>query len=69
MRTGVSYMGHHNPKHLTTDLRAMRELQLDEIFVCMQENDFVNFPGKVNFTPQIAQEHGIRPLALFWGAL
>ena len=49
MRTGVSYMGHHNPKHLTTDLRAMRELQLDEIFVCMQENDFVNFTGKVNF--------------------
>lgn len=69
MRTGVSYMGHHNPKHLITDLRAMRDLQLDDLFVCMQENDFVHFPGKVQFTPQLAREQGIRPLALFWGAL
>jgi hypothetical protein len=69
MRTGVSYMSHHNPKHIATDLRAMRELGLDEIFVCCQENDFLWFPGKVKFTPQIAKEHGIRPLALFWGAL
>lgn len=69
MRTGVAYMGHHNPKHLTTDLRAMRELQLDDVFVCLQENDFVHFTGKLNFTPQIARDHGVRPLALFWGAL
>lgn len=69
MRTGVSYMSHHNPKHIVTDLRAMQELQLDEIFVCCQENDFIWFPGKVKFTPQLAKEHGIRPLALFWGAL
>src|SRR5690606_20071631 len=51
------------------DLRAMQELQLDEIFVCCQENDFIWFPGKVKFTAQLAKEHGIRPLALFWGAL
>lgn len=69
MRTGVAYMGHHNPTHLTTDLRAMRELQLDDVFVCLQENDFVHFTGKLNFTPQIARDHGVRPLALFWGAL
>lgn len=69
MRTGVSYMGHHNPKHLTTDFRAMRDLQLDEVFVCLQENDFVIFPGKIRFAPESAREQGIRPLALFWGAL
>lgn len=69
MRTGVSYMGHHNPKHLASDFRAMQELQLDEAFVCMQENDFVIFPGKIRFAPQVAKDHGIRPLALFWGAL
>lgn len=69
MRIGVSYMSHHNPKHIVTDMRAMRELQLDEIFVCCQENDFVTFPGKVKFTPQVAREHGIRPLALHWGVL
>jgi hypothetical protein len=69
MRTGVSYMSHHNPRHIATDLRAMQEVQLDEIFVCCQENDFLWFPGKVKFTPQIAREHGIRPLIIFWGAL
>lgn len=69
MRTGVSYMGHHNPKHLATDFRAMQELQLDEVFVCMQENDFVHFPGKIQFAPALAKEHGIRPLAIIWGAL
>ncbi len=69
MRTGVSYMGHHSPKHLATDFRAMRELQLDEVFVCLQENDFITFPGKVRFAPELAREQGIRPLALFWGAL
>lgn len=69
MRTGVSYMGQHNPKHLATDFRAMQELQLDEVFVCMQEQDFVHFPGKIHFAPQVAKEHGIRPLAITWGAL
>lgn len=69
MRTGVSYMSHHNPRHIATDLRAMQALQLDEIFVCCQENDFIWFPGKVKFTAQLAKDHGIRPLALFWGAL
>jgi len=69
MRTGVSYMGHHSPKHLTIDFQAMRELQLDEVFVCLQENDFITFPGKVRFAPELAKEQGIRPLALFWGAL
>jgi hypothetical protein len=47
----------------------MQELQLDDVFVCMQENDFVHFQGKVKFTPAVARDHGIRPLALFWGAL
>ena len=69
MRTGVAYMGHHNPKHLISDFREMRALQLDEAFVCLQENDFVHFTGKLKFTPQIAREHGVRPIALFWGAL
>ncbi|MCC9076701.1 hypothetical protein FKZ61_011335 [Litorilinea aerophila] len=69
IRTGVAYMGHHNPKHLATDLRAMQELQLDDVLVCLQENDFVHFTGKVHFTPSIAREAGLRPLAIFWGAL
>lgn len=69
MKTGVSYMGHHNPKHLATDFQAMSELQLDDVFICMQENDFIYFPGKIKFGPTLAKEAGIRPLAIFWGAL
>jgi hypothetical protein len=33
MKTGVSYLGHHNPKHMATDFRAMQELQLDDLFL------------------------------------
>lgn len=69
MRTGVSYMGHHNPRHLETDLCEMKDLELDDVFVCLQENDFRHFTGKIDFSPRIAAEFGIRPIALFWGAL
>jgi len=69
MRTGVSYMGHHNPKHLKTDLWEMKAHQIDDVLVAAQENDFVHFTGKLDFTPAIAREAGVRPLAIFWGAL
>jgi hypothetical protein len=69
MITGVSYMGHHNPRYLAADLAAMRALGLDDLFVCLQENDFRYFTGKVRFTPDLARGVGLRPLALFWGAL
>lgn len=69
MRLGVSYMGHHNPKHLRSDLREMQELGLDDVLVSIQENDFIYFRGKLNFTPRIALDAGLRPLAIFWGAL
>jgi len=69
MKTGVSYMGHHNPKHIQTDIREMRRLGLDDVLLAAQENDFVHFTGKIRFTPQIAKDHGLRPIAIFWGAL
>ena len=69
MRTGVSYMGHHNPRHLETDIQEMAELRLDDVLLSAQENDFVHFTGKLRFTPKIARDHGIRPIAIFWGAL
>ena len=69
MRTGVSYMGHHNPKYLNLDLGEMKELQLDDVLLAAQENDFIYFPGKLEFTPKIAVEYGLRPIAIFWGAL
>ncbi len=69
MRTGVTYMGHHNPKHLRTDLEEMASLGCDDVLVAAQENDFVYFTGKLGFTPRIIKELGMRPIAIFWGVL
>ena len=69
MRIGASYMSHHNPKHIESDIREMRELGFTDVMVAMQENDFVHFTGKLNFTPKIAADHGLMPIAIFWGAL
>ncbi|MCL5270154.1 MAG: hypothetical protein M1457_06315 [bacterium] len=69
MRTGVSYMGHHNPIHIREDLREMKALGLSDVLVAAQENDFVWFPGKLTFSAAIAHDMGLRPLAIFWGAL
>lgn len=69
MRTGVSYMGHHNPQHIKTDIVEMVALRLDDVLLACQENDFVHFTGKLDFTPKIAKDHGLRPIAIFWGVL
>jgi hypothetical protein len=69
MKTGVSYMGHHNPKHIEADMREMQRLRLDDVLLSAQENDFVHFMGKIEFTPRLARDYGIRPIAIFWGAL
>jgi hypothetical protein len=69
MRTGVSYMGQHDQAHLTHDVRQMQALRLDDLFLAIQENDFHYFPGKISLTPRIAADHGLRTVAIFWGAL
>ncbi len=69
MRTGVSTMGHHDPKFIEADIAEMQSLGLDDVLVAIQENDFAYFPGKINFTPTIARDYGLRPVAIFWGVL
>ncbi len=69
MRTGVSYMGQHDIRYIDQDLREMKGLRLDDCFLAIQENDFAYFPGKLEYTPKIAADYGIRPIAIFWGAL
>lgn len=69
MITGVSYMGHHHPRHLAADFAAMQQLGLDDVFICLQENDFRYYTGKVRFAPDLATSAQLRPLALLWGAL
>lgn len=69
MKSGVSYMGHHNPKFLEIDLLEMKRLMLDDVLLAAQENDFVHMTGKLEFAPRIAEDYGIRPVVIFWGAL
>lgn len=69
MRTGVSYMGHHNPRHMETDLKDIKSLGCDDVLLAAQENDFVYMKGKIDFFPRIAKENGLNPLAIFWGAM
>lgn len=69
MRTGVSYMGQHDWEYLKQDIREMQTLQLDDVFLALQENDFRYFPGKISLSPKIATENGMRSIAIFWGAL
>ena len=69
MRTGVSYMGHQDPQYIEADLGEMKGLQLDDVLLAAQENDFLYFPGKLRYTSEIARDLGLRPVAIFWGAL
>jgi hypothetical protein len=69
MRTGVSYMGNHNPRHMQTDLKNIKKLGCEDVFLAAQENDFVYMRGKLEFFPKIAKDNGISPIAIFWGAL
>jgi hypothetical protein len=69
MKTGLAYMGHHNPRHIAEDLSEIAALGCADVLVALQENDFVYMKGKVEFLPALAKERGIRPIAIFWGAL
>lgn len=69
MRTGVSYLGHHNPRYMAADFATMQALDLDDVFICAQENDFRHFPGKLEFAADLAVDMGLRPLAILWGVL
>ncbi|MFH1093106.1 MAG: hypothetical protein V1739_02990 [Candidatus Omnitrophota bacterium] len=69
MRTGVSYMGHHNPRHVEIDLKDIKSVGCDDVLLGAQENDFVYMTGKLDFFSKLAEEQGLRPLAIFWGAV
>ena len=69
MRTGVSYLGSHDPRHMRTDLDELRDLGCDDVLLAAQENDFVYLTGKLDFLPGLARERGLRPIAIFWGVL
>jgi hypothetical protein len=67
MRWGVSYLGSYSPRHLKADLRDIRRSGFDDVIMALQENDFYYLKGKINFTPAIAHDLGLRVFANFWG--
>jgi len=69
MITGVSYMGHHSPKHLEADLKDIRSLGCDDVLIAIQENDLKYKTGKTDIAPKIALDLGLRPIAILWGGL
>ena len=69
MRTGVTYMGHYNPRCIQADLTDIKSAGCDDLLLAAQENDFKTFVGKIEFTPKIAKDLGLRPIAVFWGVL
>jgi hypothetical protein len=69
LRTGVAYLGHHNPRHLRADLEALAALGCDDVLLAAQEIDFAYFSGTFRSLPPIAADLGLRPVALLWGAL
>ena len=69
MRTGTAYFGPHDHRHVTSDLQEMVRLGLEDVLLAAQENDFIHFPGKLKHTALIANDLGLRPIAIFWGAL
>jgi hypothetical protein len=68
-RTGVAYLGQHNPRHLRADLESIRALVCDDVLLAVQEIDFTYFPGKFRALPPLAADLGLRPVAILWGAL
>ncbi len=62
-------MGHHNPRHVKIDLKDIKALGCDDVMLAAQENDFVYMTGTIDFFPKLAREQGLRPLAIFWGAV
>src|SRR5262249_6498352 len=68
-RAGVAYLGHPNPRHLRADLEVLAALGCDDVLLAVQEIDFAYFPGKFRGLPPGADDLGLRPVALRWGAL
>jgi hypothetical protein len=68
-RTGVAYLGQHNPRHLRADLEAIHALGCDDVLLAVQEIDFDHFPGKFRALTPLAADLGLRPIAILWGAL
>jgi hypothetical protein len=54
---------------MRADLDAIRALNCDDVLLAVQEIDFAYFPGKFRALPPLAEDLGLRPVAILWGAL
>jgi hypothetical protein len=60
-------MGHYTKEAIRTELEDIYRQGFDEVVLACQENDFHHFTGKVQWTPAIAHELGIKVLINLWG--
>ncbi|MEK7476684.1 MAG: hypothetical protein AAB152_13770 [Candidatus Coatesbacteria bacterium] len=67
MRFGTAYMGNYYPEAIKSELTDIAKQGFDEVILTCQENDFHHFTGKVEFTPRIAHDLGLKVLVNLWG--
>ncbi len=64
---GTAYMGSHTPDTLKRELEDIRRAGFDQVIISCQENDYIHFPGKIQYAPKIAHDLGLKILVNLWG--
>ena len=67
MKFGTAYLGNYYPEAIKNELSDIAGQGFDEVVLTCQENDFHHFTGKIEFTPKIAHDLGLRVLVNLWG--
>ena len=67
MALGVSYIPAHLPDHIEADMRHLAAIGCTEVLFALQENHIYTLTGALHYGAQIAQQAGLRPLAVIWG--
>ncbi|MFI4913082.1 MAG: hypothetical protein ACIAQZ_15595 [Sedimentisphaeraceae bacterium JB056] len=67
MKIGASYIPPHQPCHIESDMKYMKQIGCDQVLFALQENHFQWLNGSVRFGPQIAKDHGLFTRAVMWG--
>lgn len=55
------------PDSLSRELEDIKRSGFDHVILACQENDFIHFPGKIQFAPKIAHDLGLKILVNLWG--
>ena len=67
MKIGASYIPPHQPLHIESDMKYMKEIGCNQVLFALQENHFQWLNGAVRFGPKIAKDYGMFTRAVMWG--